>query len=97
MQREFMIGLKNLIALEINEAGPEHYVFSIYKPNYAKMEEGRSVILLVYINLVTVVEILSLQGTVGMRVERIQNENIQSVPNYQFSISLHSLKSTEIT
>ena len=36
MQREFMTGLKNLIAVEINEAGSENYVISIYRPNYVE-------------------------------------------------------------
>ena len=40
MQREFMTGLKNLIAVEINEAGPENYVISIYRPNYVESAKG---------------------------------------------------------
>ena len=40
MQREFMTGLKNLIAVEINEAGSENYVISIYRPNYVESAKG---------------------------------------------------------
>ena len=40
MQREFMTGLKNLIAIEINEAGSENYVISIYRPNYVESAKG---------------------------------------------------------
>ena len=35
-----MTGLKNLIAVEINEAGSENYVISIYRPNYVESAKG---------------------------------------------------------
>ena len=35
-----MTGLKNLIAVEINEAGSENYVINIYRPNYVESAKG---------------------------------------------------------